>query len=278
MTFHDLHHRDTPLLLPNAWDAASALALAEAGFTAVGTTSLGVAAAAGQRDAAGATRAPTVRLATALRGLPVPLSVDIESGFSSDPGEVVELAAELAALGVAGINLEDSPGGHLVAVAQQARLVRSVKDRVPALFLNARTDTHWLDPNASVADAVTRVRAYADAGADGVFVPGLTDPGDIVRVVAAVDLPVNLLLSPAIGSVADLGSLGVRRVSTGSYLFRAVLAALTAVAEAARSGGPLPTEVTSYAEIERRTASLRNRTGGGRLDRQLPRRPPGPPT
>ncbi|MFC4944704.1 isocitrate lyase/PEP mutase family protein [Pseudonocardia sp. GCM10023141] len=255
-TFAALHAAAEPLLLPNAWDVASALALSEAGFPAIGTTSLGVAAAAGVPDAAGLARDATAALGRTLARLPVPITVDIESGFSTDPGAVVALAVELAEHGVAGVNLEDSPGGALADVGERARLVRAIKDAVPELFLNARTDTHWLDATAPVADAVARIRAYADAGADGVFVPAIAEPADVEAVVGAVDVPVNVLFLPGRTTVAGLAELGVRRISTGSYLFRATLGALLHTAAAVRSGTPLPAEVPPYAEIERRTATL----------------------
>ena len=170
--FHALHQGPDPLVLPNAWDVASAVALAAAGFAAVGTTSLGVAAAAGLPDAAGAARAETVALARAIAGLPVPVTVDVEAGFSDDPGEIGEFAAELAGLGVAGINIEDGRVGNVLApVDEQVRRIAAVRDAAPGLFVNARTDTHWFDAAAPAAAAVERVRAYAGAGADGVFVP-----------------------------------------------------------------------------------------------------------
>ena len=237
--FHALHHADRPLLLPNAWDFASAAALAAAGFAAIGTTSLGVAAANGLPDAAGLARDETLELARRLVRLPCPVTVDIEAGFSADPGEVSDLVAELAELGVAGINLEDGRGDHLAAPATQLALVRAVKRRAPEVFLNARTDTYWLGVDASVPATLDRVRRYADAGADGVFVPGLAREEDIAAVTAAVPVPVNVLHLPDLG-LDRLAELGVRRVSTGSLLFRAALNAAVTTAVAVREGGPLP--------------------------------------
>ncbi|WP_199439316.1 isocitrate lyase/PEP mutase family protein [Umezawaea beigongshangensis] len=251
MTFHDLHDGPEPLLLPNAWDFSSAAALVAAGFPAVGTTSLGVAAASGLPDAEGLARAETLALAARLVRLPVPISVDVEAGFGDDPHEVAALAAELAGLGVAGINLEDGrPGGVLAGVDAQCDLIRAVKRRAPELFVNARTDTHWGDRGASTAEAVRRVAAYAGAGADGVFVPGLAEPGDVRAVVAAVPVPVNLLHLPGRTTVARLAALGVRRISTGSLLFRAALRATTAAALAVRDDTPLPAGVPTHREVD----------------------------
>lgn len=245
MTFHDLHHADRPLLLPNAWDFASGAALAAAGFAAIGTTSLGVAVANGLPDAAGATRDETVALARKLVRLPCPISVDVESGFSADPAEVADLVAELAELGVAGINLEDGRGDGLADPATHAALIRAVKAAAPAVFLNARTDTHWL--NVDKSTTLDRVRAYADAGADGVFVPGLVEDDDIAAVVAATPLPLNVLAG---ANPHRLAELGVRRVSTGSLLFRAAVRATVAVARAVRDGAPLPEGIPGYAEVD----------------------------
>ncbi|MEU2670750.1 isocitrate lyase/phosphoenolpyruvate mutase family protein [Streptomyces sp. NPDC007164] len=247
--FHALHHADRPLLLPNAWDFASAAALAAAGFAAIGTTSLGVAAANGLPDAAGLARDETVALAGKLVRLACPVTVDIEAGFSADPGEVGDLVAELAGLGVAGINLEDGRGDRLADPATQLALIRSVKRRAPEVFLNARTDTYWLGVDASVPATLDRVRRYVDAGADGIFVPGLAREEDIAAVTAAVPLPVNVLHSPGLG-LDRLAELGVRRVSTGSLLFRAALNATVTTAVAVREGGPLPAGIPGYAEVD----------------------------
>ena len=244
MTFHDLHHAERPLVLPNAWDFASAAALCAAGFAAIGTTSLGVAAAVGLPDGEGATRDETVALARRIVGLPVPVTVDVESGFGAD---LRELAAELADLGVAGVNIEDGrPGGVLADPVEQAASVRAVKEGAPGLFVNARVDTHWL--GVEHESTVDRANRYLDAGADGVFVPGLAREDDIAAVVAAVDAPLNVLHVPALG-VERLAELGVRRISTGSLLFRAALHAAVETANAVRDGGAVADGVPGYADV-----------------------------
>lgn len=244
--FSDLHRAGEPLLLPCAWDHASAFALAGQGFRAVGTTSLGVAAAAGMPDGASATREETLRLALTLGSGPFLLSVDAEDGFSDDPDEVAEFARELAAVGAVGISLEDALG----PADRHAAKIAAVKSAVPGLFVNARTDTYWLGEkggggDASAAETMRRLDAYRAAGADGVFVPGLTDPARIAALVARLDVPLNILYSPTGPSLAHLADLGVRRVSLGSLLYRRALgAALETAADIGAGrvpGGSAPT-------------------------------------
>ncbi|MFJ8715516.1 isocitrate lyase/phosphoenolpyruvate mutase family protein [Streptomyces violaceus] len=242
--FADLHHEDEPLLLPNAWDHASARALAGQGFRAIATTSLGVAAVAGLPDGVAATREETLRLAHALGSEPFQLSVDAEGGFSDDPDEVAEFARELYAVGAVGINLEDGLG----PVARHAAKIAAVKEAAPALFVNARTDTHWLG-DGDTTDTLTRLDAYRQAGADGVFVPGLTDLRRIAALVHHVDVPLNVLYSPGGPPVAHLADVGVRRISLGSLLYRRALgAALEAVADI-RAGRPPKGSTPSYDEV-----------------------------
>ena len=227
--FAERHRPGDPLFLPNAWDFASAAALARAGFDAVGTTSLGVAASHGLPDGRGLARAVTVALARRLSRIPVMVSVDIEAGFSDDAGEVAELAAELFDAGVVGINLEDGrPDGSLAPLPAQQAKIAAVVTRVPSLFVNARTDTHWPAPSGDLTETLARANAYRDAGAHGIFVPGLVAPDDIARV-AEVG-PLNVLLQPGRVSFADAAAAGAARVSCGSLLFRAALGAAVATA------------------------------------------------
>lgn len=235
--FAALHRAGAPLLLPNVWDVATAKALAEAGFAAVGTTSLGVAASAGLPDGADATGAETLRLLRRLARLPVHVSADLERGS-------VGAAVAAAAAGAAGINVEDAMGDPRA----HARLVGEIKREAPELFVNARTDTHWLRAGEP-AEALRRARMYQDAGADGVFIPGLCEPADVAAAVAALQVPLNVLYLPQGPSLAELTDLGVRRVSVGSLLFRAALAAAVQTAQSVRSGRPVRTDLPTYQEV-----------------------------
>jgi 2-methylisocitrate lyase-like PEP mutase family enzyme len=254
MSFAALHRGDLPLVLPNAWDVASALLLQQAGFAAIGTTSLGVNAVAGVPDAAGAGRDLAVALARALAPrLRVPLSVDLEGGYSDDPGEVAELARQLADCGVAGINLEDGRAdGTLRPLEQHAAVVAAVRAAAPDLFVNARTDVHWLRIGAAASrspEAARRLRAYREAGASGAFVPGLTDLAETADLAAAVDLPLNVLWTAG-SDLHALAAAGVARVSTGSALYRHAMAAALDAATAARTGSLPTTTPVTYDEVQ----------------------------
>jgi 2-methylisocitrate lyase-like PEP mutase family enzyme len=249
MTFRDLHQPGRPLLLPNVWEFGVGALLTAQGFPALGTTSLGVSAAAGEPDGHPRTMAATVGLARRLSTLDAFVTVDIADGFSADPGEVADLASALTEAGAVGVNLEDGRiDGTLADVGTQCALIAAVKARVPGLFVNARTDTHWLGAGP-VSEAVSQAKAYADAGADGVFVPALTDPADIETVVRAVDLPVNVLFSPTGPSVAQLTEFGVARISLGSLPYRMALAVAVETVTAVRDGRPLPLTPPTYAEV-----------------------------
>lgn len=254
MNFHDLHHTGTPLLLPNAWDVASAVTFAEAGFPAVGTTSFGVGAAGGHPDGAGASRDATVELVHALASLPAHVTADIEDGYADDPDDV---AAFVAGLGVAGVNIEDSTDGALVDPAAHAAKITAIKRRTPDVFVNARVDDFWLGQDATVDAVLRRAEVYTAAGADGIFVPGATDPADLRALAAAIPVPVNVLVIPDL-TLAELGELGIRRVSTGSLPYRAALDAALGVAAAVRDGDK-PVAATPYPQVQQRLVGYAQR-------------------
>lgn len=255
--FRELHHGQTPLVLPNAWDVGSALAFAEAGFPAIGTTSFGIAASAGLPDGGRSSKAATAALAAQLCRLPVHVTADIEDGYSDDPTEVADFVAQLAALGVAGVNIEDSAAGHLVDPAVSVAKIGAVKRRSPGVFVNARVDNFWFAEQATVDAVLRRADAYAGAGADGIFVPGVAAAGDIRGLTAGIRLPVNVLAHPSL-TVAELGELGVRRVSSGSLPYRAAVDAAVSVANALRDGTQVPT-ATSYWDMQSRLIAFSQR-------------------
>ncbi|MEH0819452.1 MULTISPECIES: isocitrate lyase/PEP mutase family protein [unclassified Micromonospora] len=234
------HRPGDPLILPNAWDAGSARAVAAAGFPAVATSSAAVAESLGHAD--GETTPVAEMLAAVariVRAVEVPVTADLERGYGLPPAELVE---RLLATGAAGLNLEDSdPGtGRLCAVDEQADLLAAVRAAAgPKLVVNARVDVFLRapgDPAAVFDEAVRRARRYRAAGADCVYPILLADPELIGRFVAAVDGPVNVLLRPGTPSVGELARLGVARVSLGSGVYAAARSRAAGMLDALRAG------------------------------------------
>lgn len=250
MTFRELHDGALPLLLPNAWDVPSALAFLDAGFDAIGTTSFGVACSLGRPDGGRSTKDANLALAHALSTLPAYLSMDIEDGYDDDPDRVAAYAAELDAAGVAGINIEDSSAERLIAPRAHAAKVAAIKYRCPGLFINARVDTYWLGQDATPEETIARAGYYVEAGADGVFVPGASEPAVLREVTTTIPVPVNVLVTPTL-SMKDLAELGVRRVSTGSLPYRAALRAAVEVTGSVRDGHPIP-PAAPYPQLQAR--------------------------
>ncbi|WP_203913618.1 isocitrate lyase/PEP mutase family protein [Rhizocola hellebori] len=232
MSFAELHRRGEPLVLPNAWDHASAALFAQH-FPAIGTTSLGVAAAHGVPDGGGLT--PTLDLVRRIAHLPCMISVDIETG-------PVALIPYLAQLGVVGVNIEDELG----PIGPVADKITAIKTMAPGIFVNARTDTHWL--GADQQSTIPRLRAYLDAGADGIFVPGLTSRSAISELIDTFDAPLNVLYTPQGPTLPELAALGVARVSMGSALFRAALQA--ALDQILSISGRPGAQMLNYARIQ----------------------------
>src|SRR5215510_12594037 len=234
--FHDLHTGPAVLLLANAWDGGSARLIESLGARAIATTSAGVAWAHGYPDG-DALPVPLV-LATAqaiARVIRVPLTMDIEAGYSDDPEAVGRLAAELIEAGVVGINLEDGSKPPDLLCAKIARIRRVAGELGVDLFINARTDVYLrgLVPEAGrVAETIARAARYRDAGASGIFVPGAVEPGAIAEIAGAVGLPLNLLAWPGLPPLAELQRLGVRRLSAGSSIAQAALGHARALATA----------------------------------------------
>jgi 2-methylisocitrate lyase-like PEP mutase family enzyme len=258
-SFRDLHFGGAPLLLPNAWDHASAALFADGGFAAIGTTSLGVSAAAGLIDGAGAAAEETIGLAIDLGGRGFMVSADIEGGFSDDPVAVAELCARLWDAGVAGVNLEDGRAdGSLRDASTHAAILAAVKSAAPALFVNARTDTYWLGAGG-MTETVDRLKAYVDAGADGVFVPGMTDQQELERAVATTPAPLNALFSTSGPTISELTEVGVARVSFGSWLFRIALsAAADALRTVSQGGDPRALTEIDYEAVQKLSRDREN--------------------
>jgi 2-methylisocitrate lyase-like PEP mutase family enzyme len=227
-TFHDLHAPGRLLILPNAWDAGSARLIEECGATAIATTSAGLAWARGYPDG---NALPASVLASAVaeitRVVRVPVSADVEGGYSNDPVEVGEVVARVIDAGAVGINLEDGtdPPDRLCAKIEAAK--HAAMRAGVALFVNARIDTYLrglVPADRAFAATVERAAQYRGAGCDGIFVPRLVKPDDVSAVVTAVaPLPLNVLAVPGLPPAAMLQTWGVRRLSAGSSIAAAAL-------------------------------------------------------
>ena len=231
--FHELHAREGIFVMPNPWDVGSARLLASCGFEALATTSAGYAWLLGKDDHAVTRDELVAHVADLAAAVDVPLSVDSERCFASDPAGVAETVRLLADAGAAGCSIEDwdqengriDDPGHATELVAAA--VEAAHDRDDPLVLTARAENH-LHGISDLDDTIARLVAFRAVGADCVYAPGLTDPAQIAAVVEAVEAPVNVLALPGAPSVGELQELGVRRVSTGSLLARTAYGAMLA--------------------------------------------------
>lgn len=227
-TFGGLHRGPELLLLPNAWDAGSGRLIESLGAKAIATTSAGVAWSRGYPDG---DALPVGQLLAAVRDIArvvrVPLSVDIEGGYSDDPAAVAQFVAGVIDAGAVGINIEDGAGApHLLCAKIEA--VRQAASRTGVdLFINARTDVYLrglATGDAAIEEVVRRARDYRAAGCDALFVLGLADGSAIAAIASAIHpLPLNIMAVPGLPSVDVLHQQGVRRLSAGSALAQSVL-------------------------------------------------------
>lgn len=234
--FRALHEREQLFVMPNPWDAGSAKLLASLGFEALATTSAGFAWSLGKLDGR-VSRDELVDHVTQLAAAtPLPLNVDSERCYPDDPGGVAETVGLLADAGAAGCSIEDYDPvsgriDDLEAAAERVAIAaEAAHDRAEPLVLTGRAENH-LHGVDDLEDTIRRLLAYRDAGADVVYAPGLSDLGAIAAVVDAVGVPVNVLALPQGPTVAELASIGVRRVSTGGALARSAYGALLAGAQ-----------------------------------------------
>ena len=220
--FRSLHNNTTPLRLPNVWDAGSARLFESLGAEALATTSAGLAWSLGYRDGRVLVIDELVASAARMtRVLRIPLSVDIENGYSDSPGVVADLVKRLVDLGVAGINIEDGSDKPAVLAAKIEAIKNAVSNAGANLFVNARSDVflaNLVEKPKLVEESVARGALYALAGADGLFLPGIAQASDIKAVTGTVTLPLNAMAWPGLPEASELGKLGVRRLSAGSAI------------------------------------------------------------
>lgn len=250
--FRRMHQPDAGriLVLPNAWDAMSARLIEDAGARAIATTSAGVAWALGRQDGEGLTRDQMINAIERItRVVRVPVTADVERGYGDGtPADAAETVRRVIGAGAVGINLEDAPGrdgATLMAIDEQVGRISAAREAASRegveIYINARIDPYLAQagaPEGRFDETVRRAQAYAGAGADGVFVPGVADADVIRQLVAAVGLPLNVMAGRGAGpSIAELQALGVARVSIGPALTLAVMAQIRrAAAEVLEQG------------------------------------------
>ncbi|HKM85231.1 MAG TPA: isocitrate lyase/phosphoenolpyruvate mutase family protein [Terriglobales bacterium] len=246
--FRQLHRGPGVLILPNAWDVASARIFEEAGFPAIATTSAGIAFSLGYPDGQRIPREEMMaRIARIARAVHVPVTADVESGYGSTPEDAARTTRELIQAGVVGMNLEDASGRQdqpLSSLQLAVEKIQAAREAAVQLreqiVINARTEIYLLaggNPDADYSEALRRLVAFRDAGADCVFAPGLKDAETIERLAKAVECPLNILAGVGTPSIPELAKLGVARVSVGSGPIRATLGLLRRIAEEIKTSG-----------------------------------------
>jgi len=232
--FRKLHHGPRLLLLPNAWDVASARILEECGHPAIATSSAAIAYALGYVDGQRISRDEMLEVAGRIaRATNIPVTADLEAGYGTTPKDMADTVKAAITAGIIGMNLEDVTGddeGSLVDLPLQVEKIRAIREAASSagvpFVLNARTDIYLMPigPEATRFErTVERLRAYREAGADCLFAPGVYDLETIQKLVKAVEAPLNILANPACPPVAEMEKAGVARVSAGSGIMRAAM-------------------------------------------------------
>lgn len=243
--FRALHARDHAFIIPNPWDAGTARILAQLGFEALATTSMGYAFSVGQRDNTIERDQMMEHLAAIAAATDLPVSADLENGFGDSPETAAETIRLAAAAGVVGGSIEDSttrpeqPIYDLQFAAERVRAAAEAARALPFPFTLTGRAENYLHGRPDLKDTITRLQAYQEAGADVLYAPGLASKDDIAAMVRSVDRPVNVVmgLQGVQLSLEDLSALGVKRISVGSSLCRTALGAFLRAAREMREQG-----------------------------------------
>lgn len=254
--FKQLHQQPEPLRLPNAWDAGSALLIERLGAQAIATTSAGIAWSLGFRDGDALPIAQHVGAITAIaRVISVPLSVDIESGYLSENSDIGETVARFMDAGAVGINIQDGAASPDL-LCKNIEIIRATAERLGIeLYINTRTDVYargLVSSENAVQETLARAALYERAGADGLFVLGAVKPDEIREIAEGTGLLLNVITWPELPPVDQLGALGVRRVSVGSWIPQVLWAQTSAlVADFLDTGlsEPLCEPAAPYSEV-----------------------------
>lgn len=262
-TFKELHQQSSTFVLPNAWDASSAKVFQESGFKAIGTTSAGIAMSLGYLDGE---NLPFEKMLEVIKmivdSVNVPVSADIEAGYGESVEEVVENVRKIILAGAVGINLEDgtgNPDNPILDASLHAQKIAAIKELSQSmnrpLFVNARTDLYWLnigDSEYQLHSAIDRAKAYQQAGADCIFIPGVTNLDTIEKLRQEISAPMNLLVGPNMPTLNQLSEIGIERVSTGSAPFRSTITLLRKISQNAINHGhfhQLTDDVITYSDV-----------------------------
>src|ERR1700722_13989108 len=221
--FRDLHsEKNKPLILPNIWDAAGARIVESLGAKAIATTSAGVAWSKGYPDGNLMPARLLLHLAGEIvKAVKVPVSIDFEAGYADKPSAVVENLKPIVAAGISGINIEDGTDEPSVLAKKTAAIKKMVSSEGVDIFVNARTDVYLQDlvaDDKKLRETLDRAATYQEAGADGLFVPGLTEIAHIAKIAEGTDLPINLMSSSELPKMDELAKLNVRRLSAGTAI------------------------------------------------------------
>ncbi|HWF16446.1 MAG TPA: isocitrate lyase/phosphoenolpyruvate mutase family protein [Acidimicrobiales bacterium] len=243
--FRALHVPGTPLLMPNAWDEGSARLFAAIGCAAIATTSGGFAATKGRLDGAMSRDEVLTHCGELVAAVDVPVSADLENCFADEPAGVAATIEAAIAQGLAGGSIEDYTRNHddpIYDIGQAADRVRAAAEAAhggsPHFVLTARAE-NYLHGRVDLADTIARLQAYQEAGADVLFAPRVVDPADLRQLLAAVDVPVSVLITPNAPPIDALAELGVSRLSVGGAITAAAYGfAVEAVKELQEQGTP----------------------------------------
>jgi len=225
--FKNLHNQDSPLLLGNVWNVQSALLFQKLGFKAVGTSSAAIATSLGYEDGEKMPFKDLLRIVGNIQSkINIPLTVDIESGYSRNTSEIITNIIALHKLGVVGINIEDSITNterKIVNAQEFGKTIQSIKLHLSnnniKLFINVRTDFYIMGLTNPFEETLKRIKIYEESGADGIFVPCIVAENEIKKVVESTTLPVNVMCMPNLPDFNNLKILGVKRISIGSFLY-----------------------------------------------------------
>lgn len=238
-TFYQLHHKETPLILANAWNVKSAQLIEQNGYDAIGTSSGAISNSLGYEDGE---KMPFNELLYMVRRIAnctqIPLSVDLERGYSNNLNDLTDKIEQLIDAGVVGINLEDALGEEIYLKKLDA-IKNYLERNNQKLFINARTDGFLQKLDSPLELTIKRAKLYQEAGADGLFVTAIADPEVIKEIASSTTLPLNVVGTPKISSFKTLADCGVKRISMAVFLYKATYGQLDQFAKSVKANQSL---------------------------------------